>query len=65
MVEATNGKVVEPVGAYKIVGTNRWRLAFDFEQQGTGPVSLRAFLRQGDKALTETWLADAWVGVRG
>ena len=65
MVEATNGKVVEPVGAYKIVGTNRWRLAFDFEQQGNGPVSLRAFLRQGDKALTETWLADAWVGVRG
>lgn len=65
MVEATNGRVIEPIGAYKVVGTNQWRLAFDFEQDENGPVSLRAYLRQGDRALTETWLADAWVDVRG
>jgi glucans biosynthesis protein len=33
-----------------------WRLAFTVRPDGTGrPVELRAFLRQGDDVLTETW----------
>lgn len=61
VVEALNGRIVDPVGAYPVVGTDRWRLAFDFDQSGESPVSLRAYLRLNGKALTETWLTDAWV----
>ena len=61
VVEATNGEIVDPVGAYRVLGTTKWRLAFDFMQSGLGPVSLRAYLRHGGRALTETWLTDAWV----
>lgn len=64
VVEATNGTIVDPVGAYPIVGTKQWRLAFDFRQANTGPVSLRAYLRLDGKALTETWLSDAWIDIR-
>lgn len=59
VVEAVNGSIVEPFGAYRIVGTETWRLAFDFRQSDENPVSLRAFLRRDGKALTETWMADA------
>jgi glucans biosynthesis protein len=61
VVEATQGRVVPPVAAYRVVGTDRWRLTFDFEQDGADPVSLRAYLRRNGQALTETWLTDAWV----
>lgn len=60
VLEAVNGSIVEPFGAYRVQGTNLWRLAFDFRQTGSDPVSLRAFLRRDGKALTETWMADAW-----
>ena len=33
-----------------------WRLQFDLKAEGPDPVDIRAFLRDGDKALTETWL---------
>ncbi len=33
-----------------------WRLQFDLKADGPDPVDIRAFLRDGDKALTETWL---------
>jgi glucans biosynthesis protein len=33
-----------------------WRLQFDVKAEGPAPVDLRAFLRDGETALTETWL---------
>ncbi|WP_147115002.1 glucan biosynthesis protein [Tateyamaria sp. syn59] len=61
VIDALNGRIVEPIDAYPIVGTERWRLMFDFVQTGPEPVSLRAFLKHRDRALTETWLMDAEV----
>ncbi|APX14071.1 glucan biosynthesis protein D (plasmid) [Tateyamaria omphalii] len=61
VIDALNGRIVEPIDAYPVVGTNHWRLMFDFEQTGPEPVSLRAYLQHRDRALTETWLTDAWV----
>lgn len=34
----------------------RWRALFDIEVAGPEPVDLRAYLRKGDRALTETWV---------
>jgi glucans biosynthesis protein len=34
----------------------RWRALFDLEVTGNEPVDLRAYLRKGDRALTETWV---------
>jgi glucans biosynthesis protein len=34
----------------------RWRALFDLEATGDDPVEMRAFLRRGDRALTETWV---------
>jgi glucans biosynthesis protein len=33
-----------------------WRAQFDLTAQGEEPVEMRAFLRLGDKVLSETWL---------
>jgi len=33
-----------------------WRAQFDLVVEGTDPVELRAFMKSGDKTLTETWL---------
>ncbi len=35
----------------------RWRAFFDIKADGTEPVDLRAFLRKGSVALTETWIS--------
>ncbi|MGY9046720.1 MAG: glucan biosynthesis protein [Rhodobacterales bacterium] len=61
VVEAANGVIVKPVAAHPIVGTKQWRLTFDYKQSGPEAVSLRAYLRLDGRALTETWLTDAWV----
>jgi glucans biosynthesis protein len=46
--------------AYRVVGTDRWRLLFDV-QIGVGKtVDMRAYLRQGQSALTETWVYQAF-----
>jgi glucans biosynthesis protein len=34
----------------------RWRALFDLEATGSEPVDIRAYLRQGNRALTETWV---------
>jgi glucans biosynthesis protein len=34
----------------------RWRALFDLETSGSEPVDLRAYLRRGSRALTETWV---------
>ncbi|MEM6341905.1 MAG: glucan biosynthesis protein [Pseudomonadota bacterium] len=61
IVDAVNGRILDPMDAYPVVGTKYWRLTFDFEQTGPEPVSLRAYLQHRGRALTETWLTDAWV----
>ncbi|MBX9684379.1 MAG: glucan biosynthesis protein, partial [Hyphomicrobium sp.] len=40
----------------------RWRAFFDILASGTEPVDLRAYLRKGDKALTETWIYQYFPG---
>lgn len=40
---------------YRIVGTDRWRLIFDYRGSG-GPADLRGYLAIGGRALSETWL---------
>ena len=34
----------------------QWRAQFDFTSQGTEPVDMRLFLKNGDQTLSETWL---------
>jgi glucans biosynthesis protein len=34
----------------------RWRTFFDLEAKGSEPVDLRAYLKKGARALTETWI---------
>ncbi len=55
MIDASRGEisnvVVEP-----LADTARWRIQFDLAAGGTEPVELRAYLRAGERALTETWL---------
>jgi glucans biosynthesis protein len=34
----------------------RWRALFDLTATGSEPVDIRAYLRKGDRALTETWV---------
>jgi glucans biosynthesis protein len=48
----------EPIdaAAYPVVGTGRWRLMFDVAPPPSGALDLRAFLRLGEEALTETWI---------
>jgi glucans biosynthesis protein len=41
--------------AYRVVGTERWRLMFDVAVAPGNPLNLRAFLRLGREALSETW----------
>ena len=62
IVEAHPGRVME-ANAYPVVGTSRWRLAFDAEMTGLASgaaVELRAYLRRGSAALTETWSYQAF-----
>jgi glucans biosynthesis protein len=40
----------------QVVGTKHWRAFFDIDVDGGDPVDIRAFLRLGDRPLTETWL---------
>ena len=54
-VTAPRGKIENPY-VLKVVGTDRWRAAFDLKLDGNQPVDLRMFLRLGDKTLSETWL---------
>jgi len=55
VVEAHRGQVFDPV-AYPVVGTDRWRLMFDVQADAGAAVDLRAYLRHGGAALTETWV---------
>ncbi|HEY1752288.1 MAG TPA: glucan biosynthesis protein [Caulobacteraceae bacterium] len=63
----TRGSGVEPVvslnagqpinpACYPIVGTNGWRLIFDVDLAAGVTLDMRAYLRRGSDALTETWI---------
>jgi len=55
VIDASRGQVSNAY-ALKVVGTGRWRAAFDLEAGGEAPIDLRCFLRLEDEVLTETWL---------
>lgn len=55
-VSASSG-TISGVYALPVVGTRRWRAVFDLTVDSPAPVELRLFLKQGGKALTETWLS--------
>jgi len=59
VVEASGGVILDPVAVRPVVGTDRWRLSFDFRTTGAAPAVLRAYLRKDGAPLTETWLAQA------
>jgi glucans biosynthesis protein len=47
---------IEDAVAYPVVGAQHWRIVFDVGGLSGGPVDLRAFLKRGGDALSETWL---------
>jgi periplasmic glucans biosynthesis protein len=55
VASATRGVLRNSVSS-QVVGARRWRVKFDVELEDAEPVELRAYLRLGDRALTETWL---------
>ncbi len=55
MLNAGDGKI-ENDYVLQVVGTKHWRAFFDIEAKNMNPVDIRAYLRLGDQALTETWL---------
>ncbi len=59
-ITASRGRVANPA----VISVNEmggWRLIFDLlDIKGDSPIELRAFLRLGDRALSETWLYHHW-----
>lgn len=55
VVSASRGRI-ESTAARPVKGTATWRCNFDLISDGSEPVDLRCFLRDGSGALTETWL---------
>jgi len=54
-VTASRGQV-RVLEVLRIPANGRWRLEFDLDVDGNATVDLRAYLRLGPSALTETWL---------
>jgi glucans biosynthesis protein len=55
IVDAARG-AIDGDYTLQVVGTRHWRAFFDIAVDGDAPVDIRAFLRYGDRPLTETWL---------
>lgn len=55
VVSASRGRI-ERAAARPVKGTAIWRCNFDLVSDGSEPVDLRCFLRDGSGALTEGWL---------
>jgi glucans biosynthesis protein len=56
VVNASRG-TVSAVASYPVVSqSHRWRGLFDLTADGAEPVDLRAYLRRGNDALSETWI---------
>jgi glucans biosynthesis protein len=56
VVTASRGEVSNAYTHPVVDQRERWRALFDIQASGNEPVDLRAFLRKGDRALTETWI---------
>ncbi len=56
VVTASRGEVSNSYNHPVVDQHERWRAFFDIKADGQGPVDLRAFLRKGERALTETWI---------
>jgi len=54
-VWASRGRI-DNVQAFPVVGTKRWRVMFDLSGLDGQPADLRAYLKKGDQALSETWI---------
>jgi glucans biosynthesis protein len=54
VVSAERGRIESAV-AYPVVGTDRWRLMIDVTLLDADSADLRAWLRRGGAALSETW----------
>jgi periplasmic glucans biosynthesis protein len=59
VVEIRGGEIVGRAAIRPVVGTDRWRLSFDFRLTGPQPADLRAWVRHGETALTETWITQS------
>ncbi len=57
VVTASRGDVTNSYNHPVVDQRERWRAFFDIKAGGTEPVDLRAFLRKGSVALTETWIS--------
>ena len=57
VVTASRGEVSNVYNHPVVDQRNRWRAFFDIKAEGAEPVDLRAFLRRGKEALTETWIS--------
>jgi glucans biosynthesis protein len=56
-VSSSLGKPIDPA-CYPVAGVaDRWRLMFDLEVRAGMTIDLRAYLRRGGEALTETWIS--------
>ncbi len=56
VVTASRGEISNSYNHPVVNQQQRWRAFFDIYGKGTEPVDLRAFLRRGDTALSETWI---------
>jgi len=54
VVTSTSGELSKSIVQWN-PHTQGWRLFFELKPDGRGPADLRAFLRQGNDVLTETW----------
>jgi len=62
IVNASRGTVSNAYNHPVVDQKERWRAFFDIKADGTEPVDLRAFLRKGKQALTETWIYQYFPG---
>jgi glucans biosynthesis protein len=56
VVTASRGDVSNAYTHPVVDQRERWRALFDIQASGGEPIDLRAFLRKGERALTETWI---------
>jgi glucans biosynthesis protein len=54
VVDASPGTLSKPV-VQPNPQTKGWRLFFELTPEGSAPVNLRAYLKNGNDVLTETW----------
>ncbi|MBA4172771.1 MAG: glucan biosynthesis protein D [Hyphomicrobium sp.] len=56
LVTSSRGTVSNAYAHPVVDQRERWRALFDVTATGAEPVDLRAYLRRGERALTETWI---------